>query len=59
MSGRISDIVIHPENENLWYVTQDQEEFGKHKIQAQHGNLFLIIKKSYLNWMYFIRSTKS
>ena len=21
MSGRISDIVIHPENENLWYVT--------------------------------------
>ena len=21
MSGRISDIVIHPENENIWYVT--------------------------------------
>ena len=21
MSGRISDIVIHPENENVWYVT--------------------------------------
>ena len=21
MSGRVSDIVIHPENENLWYVT--------------------------------------
>ena len=21
MSGRISDIVIHPENENLWYIT--------------------------------------
>ena len=20
MSGRISDIVIHPENENIWYV---------------------------------------
>ena len=21
MSGRISDIIIHPKNENLWYVT--------------------------------------
>ena len=21
MSGRISDIIIHPENENIWYVT--------------------------------------
>ena len=21
MSGRISDIVIHPENQNIWYVT--------------------------------------
>ena len=45
MSGRISDIVIHPENENVWYVTAGSEEFGKLKTPVHLGIQFLMDKK--------------
>ena len=40
MSGRISDIVIHPENQNIWYVTMGLEVCGKQRTRVPHGILF-------------------
>ena len=57
MSGRISDIIIHPKNENIWHVTAGSEEFGRLKILEQHGIQYLIVKKLF-NWMHNNGSAK-
>ena len=41
MSGRISDIVIHPDNENVWYVTAGSG--GVWKTKNSGNNLELSI----------------
>ena len=45
MSGRISDIVIHPENENVWYVTAGSGGVWKTENSGHLGIQFLTDKK--------------
>ena len=44
-SGRIADIAIHPDNENVWYVAVGSGGVWKTKIQGPLGKQFLRIKK--------------
>ena len=47
MSGRISDIVIHPENENVWYVTAGSGGVWKTENSGTSWNSIFDGQKSY------------
>ena len=47
MSGRISDIVIHPENENVWYVTAGSGGVWKTENSGTTWNSIFDGQKSY------------
>ena len=47
MSGRISDIVIHPENENLWYVTAGSGGVWKTENSGTTWNSIFDSQKSF------------
>ena len=47
MSGRISDIIIHPKNENLWYVTAGSGGVWKTENSGPTWNPIFDSQKSY------------
>ena len=47
MSGRISDIIIHPENENIWYVTAGSGGIWKTENSGTTWNSIFDGQKSY------------
>ena len=47
MSGRISDIIIHPKNENLWYVTAGSGGVWKTENSGTTWNPIFDSQKSY------------
>jgi len=58
MSGRISDIIIHPENENIWYITAGSGGVWKTENSGTTWNSIFDGQKKLFDWLYNIRPTK-